>query len=195
MNRLKERLKNWAIRHAEGPYSKIWLSFFAFAESSFFPIPIDFILIPILLSRQAHRWFFYATLTVVFSVLGGIFGYLIGYLFYETIGANIVSFYGLETQIETVSNLFNKNTFGIIFLAAFTPIPYKIFTLSAGLFQVNFIVFIVASILGRGIRFYLESYLMKIFGSAITRVLYRYFNIFSMIFIVLIGIIVYIFVR
>lgn len=195
MGSIKERLKKWSVSHAEGPYSKIWLSFFAFAESSFFPIPIDLLLIPILLARQAHRWFFYATLTVLFSILGGIFGYLIGYLFYETVGATIVSFYGLETQVETVSALFNKNAFSVIFLAAFTPIPYKIFTLSAGLFKINFVSFIIASILGRGIRFYVEAYLMKVFGSRISKLLYRYFNIFSILFILLAGIVVYMFVK
>lgn len=191
MIKFKEKLRNWAIAHAAGPYSKFWLSLFAFTESFFFPIPPDIILIAILLAKQATRWFFYAMLTTFFSVLGGLFGYLIGFVFFETLGDSIVSLYNLQSQMEVVSQFFAQHGFFAIFLAAFTPIPYKVFTITAGLFSVNIVVFIIASILGRGIRFLVVAYLMKVFGERVASFLYKYFNLVSIIVVAIIALIIY----
>lgn len=189
--KLKDRIRKWTIAHAEGPYSKFWLSFFSFAESSFFPIPSDIILIAVILARQRHRWIFYALLTTFFSILGGLFGYAIGFIFFKTLGVKIISFYGLEQQVTTVSRLFADNAFFTMFIAAFTPIPYKVFTIAAGLFKINILTFILASVLGRGIRFFAVAYFVKIYGKRISHVLYKYFNIFSIIVIVIIALFIY----
>ena len=122
----KFRLKNWAIEKAAGPASKFWLIVLSFTESSFFPIPPDLLLIAILLAKQSARWLYYAFLTTLFSVLGGLFGYLIGYLFFITIGLPIISFYDLSQEIDQISKLFAENAFITVFISAFTPIPYKI---------------------------------------------------------------------
>ena len=189
--KLKDRIKEWSIAHAEGPYSKFWLSFFSFTESSFFPIPPDIILMAVLLSRQKHRWIFYALLTTLFSVLGGLFGYAIGFIFFKAVGAAIISFYGLEEQVGTVSRLFSDNAFFTMFIAAFTPIPYKVFTIAGGLFKINIFVFILASILGRGIRFFAVAYFVKRYGKRISHVLYKYFNIVSVAVIIIIAVLIY----
>ena len=189
--KLKDRIKKWTITHAKGPQGKFWLALFSFTESSFFPIPPDFIMIAVLLARQRHRWFFYALLTTIFSVLGGLFGYLIGFVFFEAIGTSIVSFYNLETQMETISAFFSQNAFFTVFLAAFTPIPYKVFTIGSGLFKINLLTFVVASILGRGIRFFAVAYFIKLYGKRISKVIYKYFNAFSLLVILFIILFIY----
>ncbi|OGI69092.1 hypothetical protein A3A09_00750 [Candidatus Nomurabacteria bacterium RIFCSPLOWO2_01_FULL_42_20] len=191
MKRIKNNLKDWAIRHAEGPHSKFWLSALSFAESSFFPIPPDVLLIGILLSNQARRWLFYSLLTTVMSVFGGLFGYLIGFVFFEAIGGRIIELYSLEAGFEKVQTFYDQNAFWAVFIAAFTPIPYKVFTLAAGVAEINLLAFVLASALGRGLRFLTEGFLLKIFGDKIAGVLYKYFNFFSLLLLVLVLIVLY----
>lgn len=191
---IKEALREWTVRHAEGRNAKWWLFGLAFAESSFFPIPPDVLLGAILMTRERVRAFFYAMITTVGSVLGGFFGYAIGYFFFQTIGVWIVSTYHLEAQMETVRTLFIDNAFFAIFVAAFTPIPYKVFTIAAGLFSINLPVFVVASILGRGGRFFAVAGVMRFFGGHIARIVYRYFNLVSLIVALVIIALSYIFI-
>ncbi len=179
LDNAKERTRKWALRHAEGPHAKFWLSALSFSEASFFPIPPDVLLIAILLANKARRWFYYAFLTTTFSVLGGVLGYGIGYFFFDLFGQQLILFYGLQDQFVYLQNIFKDTTFWAIFAAAFTPIPYKIFTITAGLFNVNFLIFLSASILGRGIRFFAIGFILKHYGEKISGVLYKYFNIFS----------------
>lgn len=188
---MKEDLKAWTVRHAEGKNAKWWLFGVAFAESSFFPIPPDVLLAAILVTRERVRAFFYASVTTAGSVLGGLFGYAIGYFFFQTVGVWLVDTYHLQTQMVTVQKLFVENAFFAIFVAAFTPIPYKVFTIAAGLFGVSIPTFIVASILGRGGRFFLVAGVMRFFGDHIIRLFYRYFNIASIILVALMGILLY----
>jgi len=194
VHNLREKIKSWAVGHAEGPHAKRWLSFFAFAESSFFPIPTDIILIAILLGNRAKNWVRYALITTLFSVIGGLFGYMIGALLFGTIGASIISFYNLANEFDIVEEAFSKHAFWAIFTAAFTPIPYKIFTIAAGVFHINIVVFFMGSILGRGIRFIVISALIKAFGKAISGILYKYFNIISILLVLLLLFIGYSFV-
>jgi len=191
---LKDSLGAWAVRHAEGKHVKRWLFGLSFAESSFFPIPPDVLLVAILMTRERVRAFYYATITTVGSVLGGLFGYAIGYFLFQTIGVWLVQIYHLESQMITVQKLFADNAFFAIFTAAFTPIPYKIFTISAGLFSINIPIFIIASILGRGGRFFAVATVMRYFGGHIARVFYRYFNILSIAFALAVGVVIYFFV-
>ncbi len=192
LDNTKESVRKWAIRHAEGKHAKLWLSVLSFSEASFFPIPPDVLLIAILLANKARRWFYYAFITSIFSVLGGVFGYGIGYFFFGVFGSHIISFYGLQKEFISIKSVFNETTFWAIFAAAFTPIPYKIFTITAGLFNVNFIIFLIASVLGRSIRFFAISIILRLYGPKISNVLYKYFNIFSFIFVLLLIIFTYI---
>lgn len=191
---LKESLAAWMVRHAEGKNAKWWLFGISFAESSFFPIPPDVFLAAILATRERARAFFYAWITTASSILGGLLGYAIGYFFFQTVGIWLVATYHLEAQMVTVQRLFADNAFFAIFTAAFTPIPYKLFTISAGLFAINIPVFILASILGRGMRFFAVAAVMKYFGEHIVRLFYKYFGVASLLFVALVGVILYFFI-
>lgn len=186
LDRTRERIREWSVRHASGPNSKFWLSSLSFSEASFFPVPPDVLLIAILLANKARQWLYYAGLTTIFSVLGGVLGYGIGFFFFDIFGEGIISFYGLESAFVELKNTFDKAAFWAIFAAAFTPIPYKIFTITAGLFNINFLTFIIASILGRGIRFFAIGFILKLYGEKIADILYKYFNIFSLLVLILI---------
>ena len=180
LEKVREKIRAWAIAHAQKPYATFWLSAMSFAEASFFPLPPDIMLIAMLLSGRAGQWFRLAFITSLFSVLGGLFGYAIGYFFFDAFGGAIISFYGLEEQFAQMKEVFSGAAFLTIFAAAFTPIPYKVFTIAAGLFNVPLGVFLAASVLGRGIRFFAVAYMLKLFGRQVADVLYRRFNLISL---------------
>ncbi len=182
----ENKLRDWAIKHAEGPYGKFWLGVVSFTESSFFPIPPDILLMAIVSLRKGLNWFYYSALTTIFSVLGGLFGYLIGYLFYDAFGKTIISYYHLESEISYIGKIFADNAFSAIFLAGFTPIPYKIFTISAGLFSINLLTFIVASIISRGARFVAVGYISKVFGAKMSNFVFKYFNLLTAVLAILV---------
>lgn len=173
-----ESIRDILNKNVGGPNATKWLSGISFAESSFFPIPPDLYLMPVVVKNRG-RWWYYALITTISSVLGGLFGYFIGWAFFETVGKALVSLYGLQDELVLVGNFFNENAFLSIFTAAFTPIPYKVFTIAAGLFNLNLIVFVIASILGRGIRFFIVAYIMKVFGQKIGEIAFKYFNLGS----------------
>lgn len=185
MDDLKKRLKDWVLKWAHSVHSQTALFALAFAESSFFPVPPDLLLIAIL-AAGARRWIYYAWLTLTGSILGGIFGYLIGWGFYEVLGHKIVEFYNLQETINSIGIKFSDNAFLVVFTAAFTPIPYKLITISAGLFKVSFWQFILASFVGRGVRFFIIAFFMRLFGKNISSVIYKYFNLVSLVIITLI---------
>jgi len=169
--------KTWAEKYSENKHHDKWLALFSFIEASFFPLPPSTLMVAIMSSNGNHKkWFYYASVTTIFSVLGGLFGYLIGFVFYDTLGQFIISTYDLSENMTKVSLMFKDNAFLAIFIAAFTPIPYKVFTLASGFFGINLIVFIVASILGRGMRFYAVSFLMSILGERISKKALTYLN-------------------
>ena len=157
--------------------SKYYLALVSFIESSFFPIPPDVMVIPMVISKRNDfiKIFFIAT---IFSVLGGIFGYFLGAFFFD-IGMEIMSFYDYENKLSNLQNsLINSDSFytwlGILFLAGFTPLPYKVFTLTSGLIGFNIFVFILISLISRGLRFFLVSYLSYKFGEVFTRFMERH---------------------
>ena len=191
MEKLKTKFRDRLIRHIDGPNAGRWLFLVSFAESSFFPIPPDLLLMPIV-ARLRSRWLYYAFITTIASVIGGMFGYLIGSVFFNVVGTLLVKTYHLEKELEYVSTLFQQNAFWAIFTAAFTPIPYKLFTIAGGLFKINFLVFVIASILGRGMRFFAVAYLMKLFGEAVGRLAFKYFNLLTLVLgIIIVGFIAY----
>lgn len=177
----RNRLREWAVKHAEGPLGKFWLGVVSFAESSFFPVPPDILLIAIISLRKGLNWLYYSALTTFFSVLGGLFGYLIGYWFYDAFGKNIISYYRLENEVAQIGKIFADNAFSAVFLAGFTPIPYKIFTISAGLFGINLLTFVLASVISRGARFIAVGYISKVFGIKMGDFVFKYFNLLTIV--------------
>ena len=147
--------------------SKYYLAIVSFVESSFFPIPPDVMVIPMVISKK-NDFIKIFLITTIFSVLGGMLGYLIGAFFFE-FGAHIMSFYGYEDKLSKVKeNLVNSDGFyawlGVLFLAGFTPLPYKVFTIASGLIGFNFLIFVLISLISRGLRFFIVSYLSYKFG-------------------------------
>ena len=152
--------------------SKYYLAFISFIESSFFPIPPDVMVIPMVIAKKNDfiKIFLIATF---FSVLGGIFGYLIGLFFFD-VGIQIMDFYGYEDKVTYLkTNLTQGSGFyawlGILFLAGFTPLPYKVFTIVSGLINFNLPIFIFISLISRGLRFFIVSYLSYKFGDLFTQ--------------------------
>ena len=181
---------NWVLSLANKPNSVKALGGIAFAEASFFPIPPDLLLIPLALGDRTKSIYFGLTCTL-FSVLGGVVGYFIGswlwwgldgefsifanFFFKNIPGLNIETFYN-------VKELYDQYNFLIIFTAGFTPIPFKLFTISAGAFNINFALFLLASLISRGGRFMLLSILIKIYGHPIRDFIDKYFNILALTF-------------
>lgn len=178
------RLYDWVLHWAETPYGSWALFLLALAESSFFPVPPDVLLIALAISIPA-RSFRYALICSAGSLLGGVIGYLIGYQFMDLIGLRIVDFYGLTQQYAAVGDLYDRYNAWAVGIAGFTPIPYKIFTISAGAFKINFIVFFIASAISRSARFFLVGWLIYAFGPEIKLFIDRYFNILAIVFAVL----------
>ena len=177
--------------------SKYYLAIVSFLESSFFPIPPDVMVIPMVISRK-NDFFKIFLITTIFSVLGGILGYFIGAFFFD-IGIQVMTFYGYEDKLISLkNNLINSEGFyawlGILFLAGFTPLPYKVFTIASGLIGFNILIFVLISLISRGLRFFIVSYLSYKFGHLFTQFMdkhgSKWFTIIG-ILIVIISIIIY----
>ena len=177
--------------------SKYYLAIVSFVESSFFPIPPDVMVIPMVISKKTDfkKIFLIAT---IFSVLGGMFGYVIGAFFFE-FGTQIMNFYGYEDKLNNLKQSLIKNDgfyawLGILFLAGFTPLPYKVFTIASGLIGFNFLIFVLISLISRGLRFFLVSYLSYKFGDLFNEFMdkhgSKWFTIIG-ILIVIVGLVVY----
>lgn len=178
------RLYDWILHWAKTPYGTWALFLLAFAESSFFPIPPDPLLIALAIARPKAALKF-ALICSVGSVLGGCVGYLIGWQFMAAIGDRIVSLYGLSEKVAYIEAMYNQYDAWAVAIAGFTPIPYKVFTISAGAFKINFIVFVIASILSRSARFFLVGGLIRIFGKTIQAFIEKYFDILAITFTIL----------
>lgn len=187
----KEKLKEWFVLHADSRRAAIALGFISFFEAIIFPIPPDFFLIAILAANKARRWAYYSLITSVFSVLGGIVSYAIGYLFFDAFGEKIIELYKVGDQFETARTLFQENAFWAVLVAAITPLPDKLFNLVAGLFKVNPLIFLAAYIIARSARFFLVGFIMKIFGIRIARMIYRHLSMLSIILLVFVLVFVY----
>jgi membrane protein YqaA with SNARE-associated domain len=187
------RLYDWLLHWAATPYGGIVLFVWSFAESSFFPIPPDAFLIAMVLGARL-RAFYFATLISIASVLGGIAGYLVGsYLWWASPGEfsaiaqlffdNVPGF--SAEQFERVQGLYDRWDFWVVFTAGFTPIPYKIITISAGAFDISFAIFVIASALSRAARFFLVAYLLWRYGEPIREFIDRRFSLLSILFVIL----------
>jgi len=178
------RLYDWILHWAETPYGTWALFLLAFCESSFFPIPPDILLIALAVAAP-KKSIKYALICSIGSVLGGCFGYLIGWRFMETIGNKIVLFYDFSDKFNYINHLYQNYDAWAVGVAGFTPIPYKVFTISAGAFRINFLVFLFASLVSRSARFFLVGGLIYRFGPRIQSFIEKYFNILAIAFTVL----------
>ncbi len=181
---LFRRLTDWTLHWANTPYATLSLFLIAVAEASFFPIPPDVLLVALGMSIPG-RVFWYALVCSAGSVLGGCLGYLIGYGLFELLGRPIINFYGLWEEFNYVSARYNENAFLAVAIAGFTPIPYKLFTIAAGVCKINFLTLVFASILSRSGRFFAEGTLIYFFGERVRVFIERYFNVLSIVFVVL----------
>ncbi|MEW6357979.1 MAG: YqaA family protein [Planctomycetota bacterium] len=179
------RLYDWVLHWADTPYGAPALFVLAFVESSFFPIPPDVLLIALALGSR-KRAFYYALICSIGSVLGAFLGYAIGYWFWESVGQRIVDFYHLQDKFDLVRQKYEDYAFQSILIAAFTPIPYKVFTIAAGISKISLWVLFSASVIGRSARFFLVAGVLYIFGPPAKRFIDKYFDWLAILFVVLI---------
>ena len=190
MNVVK-RLYDWVLSWSESKWGVLALFVLAFAESSFFPVPPDVLLIALCIGATAKS-FRFAAVCLAGSVLGAMAGYAIGSLAWQTSAGEFTALanffvdhvFSLE-QFNEVKALYDKYDFWIVFTAGFTPLPYKLITITGGLFAINFPMFVVASIISRGLRFFLFAALIWKFGAPIKAFIDKYFNILAILFTVL----------
>jgi len=183
---IPKRLYRWTEKLADSKHGERSLYLLSASEAIFFPIPPD----PLLMSMIFHkhdRWLRYTTLTIFFSVLGGVVGYFVGWALFESIGNWLLDTLHIRSGFEDLSTKFSENAALAVFSAALTPIPYKIVTLTAGFSGVNFGIFIVASIIGRGARFLAVGALAHYLGKKHKDKIEEYINVVSL---ALIGLIV-----
>lgn len=195
MNWLKQ-MYNWVLKWAETPYGPLALFLLAFVESIFFPIPPDVLLIALALGSSTKAFRFALNCTIG-SVSGAFVGYAIGHFAWITSSGEFTGFAnfffnnipGFSVSLyNSIKALFIEWDFWIIFTAGFTPIPYKVFTITSGVFDINIIMFFIASLISRGARFFLVAFLIWKFGPSIKRFIEKYFNMLAMGFtVVLIG--------
>ncbi len=159
-------LYDWTMRQAAGKHALPALAVVSFAESSFFPIPPDVMLIPMVLARPERAWLI-ATVCTVASVLGGVLGYAIGYFLFATLGQMIIDFYHMQSGFDTYREMFGEYGLWIILIKGLTPIPYKLITIASGVFKFNFMIFMLASLVTRGLRFFAVSALLWKYGAPI----------------------------
>ena len=190
MNFVK-KLYDWVLSWSESKWGALALFVLAFAESSFFPVPPDVLLIALCLGA-VKRSFRYALICLAGSILGAMAGYSIGYFLWQTAAGEYTALanwfftnvFSEESFLE-VKNLYDKWDFWIVFTAGFTPLPYKLFTIMGGLFHINFAMFILASVVSRGLRFFLIGGLIWKFGAPIKTFIDKYFNLLAIAFTVL----------
>jgi membrane protein YqaA with SNARE-associated domain len=154
---------DWCIDAAHKPYALWILGIVSFAESSFFPVPPDVMLIPMALARPNKAWL-YAGICTITSVAGGVVGYLIGHLLYDSVGQWVIQFYGYGDKVEAFRAGYAEYGAWIILLKGLTPIPYKLVTITSGFANYNIWMFIGLSIIARGARFYVVAILMNRYG-------------------------------
>ncbi|MDR3198367.1 MAG: DedA family protein, partial [Planctomycetaceae bacterium] len=168
-------LYDWVLSWSETPYGSLILFVLAFIESSFFPVPPDVLQIALSVSKP-RRSFWYATISLIGSVLGAVLGYYIGFKLWEATQSFFFTYVFTQESFGKVENLYHAYDFWVVFIAAFTPIPYKIFTIAAGVCHISLFMLFFASVIGRGLRFYLVALFIFLFGPSIKIYIDKYFN-------------------
>jgi membrane protein YqaA with SNARE-associated domain len=180
---MMRNIYDWMMRTAASPRAPWALGFVSFIESSFFPIPPDVMLIPMIMSRREKAWW-YATIATVTSVFGGLLGYAIGYYFYETVGLPILKFYGKEHALDTFIAFVHDYGVPAVIIKGATPIPFKVVTIAAGVAKMDLAAFIGAAIIARAMRFYLVAALLYFFGEPIRDFIERRLTLVTTVFVV-----------
>jgi membrane protein YqaA with SNARE-associated domain len=178
------RLYDWTMSLAARTGAAWALAIVAFIESSVFPIPPDVLQIPMVLARRDRAWV-YAAIATVASVLGGVAGYLIGWLVFDTVGRPLLDFYGYGAKFDDFAARYNHWGAWIVFIAGVTPFPYKVITIASGATGLSMPVFMVASVAARGLRFFVVSALLYWFGPPIRAFIERYLGLLAIVFVVL----------
>ena len=195
-----QSLYKYCLNLAAHKSSKLYLGIVSFTESSFFPIPPDVMIIPMVIAKK-KEYFKIFLIASIFSVLGGIFGYLLGYLFYD-LAIHVIEFYGYENKVENLKTSLSQGSgffawLSILFLAGFTPLPYKAFTIASGVVGFSLPVFIVVSLISRSLRFFIVAYLSYKFGDLFTEFMEKHgskwFTIIGILIVIVLGIIFLIF--
>ncbi len=177
------RLYDWMMRKAGDDRAPAALGIISFIESSFFPIPPDVMLVPMVLARRDKAWW-YATIATVTSVLGGLLGYAIGYYLYDAVGLPLLKFYGKESALDGFIAFVRDYGVPAVIIKGMTPIPFKVVTIAAGVAKMNLPAFIAASILARAMRFYLVAGLLYFFGEPIRDFIERRLTLVTTVFVV-----------
>lgn len=175
---------DYMLNLASRPNAMYFLFAVAFIESSFFPIPPDVMLIPMVLAAPSKAWRI-ATVATIASVLGGAFGYAIGVFFFDLIARPILTFYGYMHQFDVFKDYYHEWGAWIVFGAGITPFPYKVITIASGVVHLDFVVFILASVVARGMRFYLVAWLLKKFGEPMKEYIEKNLGMLSVLFLAL----------
>ena len=178
------RLYDWTMRAAAHKNAVPSLFTVSFVESSFFPIPPDVMLIPMILAERAKAWYF-ALVATLGSVLGGVFGYLIGYFLFDVIGQPMLELYGYADKFEKFASQYNEYGAWIVFFFGVTPFPYKVITIASGATGLNMAVFMLASVLSRGLRFFIVAALLYRFGPPIRDFIEKRLGLVFTVFVVL----------
>lgn len=178
------RLYNWTLDLAARPNAMWALAAIAFIESSVFPLPPDIILIAMVVAAPKRAWAI-ATVATIASVLGGFAGYAIGALAFDTVGKDILEFYGLSAKFESFRGIYDEWGFWFVMIAGFTPFPYKVITIASGVFGLDLVTFAIASVVSRGARFFLVSALLWRFGAPIKAFIDRHLGWLTILFMVL----------
>ena len=175
---------DWTIEKSKSPKAVWFLSLVSFTESSIFPIPPDIILIPMIIAKRINA-FFYALVCTISSVIGGVIGYCIGFFFFNILGILIINYYGLQNQFNNFEQYYQLFGIWLVLGAGFTPFPFKFITIASGFFGFNIFIFILASLIARGLRFYILAFLLKIYGQTIEKLIDKYFNLLAILFFIL----------
>jgi membrane protein YqaA with SNARE-associated domain len=178
------RLYDWTMALAAHRHARLALAGVSFAESSFFPIPPDIVLIPMVLADRAKAWFF-ASISTIASVIGGFAGYLIGFYLFDTVGKPLLEFYGYSGAFDDFATRYNTYGAWIVFIAGITPFPYKVITIASGVTALDPVIFGVASVAARGLRFFFVCGLLYWFGPPIRRFIEKYLGLLAVIFVVM----------
>ena len=181
---LPRRIYDWTLSWADHPYGFAALCTLALVEAIIFPIPPDVLLIALVLGARA-RWFRLALGCTVASALGGMIGYGIGFTAWAHLSDFFFSYVFSEDKFKLIESLYNEYDFWIVFTAGFTPIPFKVITISAGVYKLNLFTFLIASLISRGARFFLVAWLLQRYGEPIREFIERRFNVLTLVFMVL----------
>lgn len=178
------KLYDWMLRMAGHRHAIPAMAAVSFAESSFFPIPPDVMVVPMILARREQAWLI-ATVCTISSVLGGVLGYGIGYFLYDSVGLFLINLYGAHDATSEFQLWYDQWGAAVILIKGFTPIPFKIVTIASGFFKYNFALFVLLAALTRGARFFLIAWLLRRYGEPMQAFIERRMNLVGTLFLVL----------